>query len=128
MTDEEFIAELEACILPESHFDHAAHVRAAYWYLRRLPFPDAAARMCTTLRSYTLSLGRAGRYHETLTIGFMAVILDHLRRRGDGGGWAGFRADNPELLRKDLLLDYYPQAVLASAEARERFVLVPLPR
>jgi hypothetical protein len=128
MTDEEFIAELEACILPESHFDHAAHVRAAYWYLRRYPFPDAAARMCATLRNYTRALGRAARYHETITIGFMAVILDHLRRRGDGGGWAGFRAENPQLLRKDLLLDYYPKAVLASAEARERFILLPLNR
>jgi hypothetical protein len=128
MTDAEFIAELEACILPESHFDHAAHLRAAYVYLCRYPFPDAAARMCTTLRNYTRALGRAGRYHETMTIGFMAVILDHLRSRGDGGRWTGFRAANPELWRKDLLLDYYPKDVLDSDEARRRFVLLPLTR
>jgi hypothetical protein len=123
LTDDDFICELEACILPESHFDHAAHLRAAYLYLRGDPFPDAAARMCTTLRNYTRSLGRAGRYHETVTIAFMALVLDCLRRRGDGGGWQGFIALNPEVLRKDVLLDYYPRAVLESDEARQRFVL-----
>jgi hypothetical protein len=128
LTDDDFIAELEACILPESDFHHAAHLRAAYLYLRRAPFPDAAARMCTTLRNYTRSLGRAGRYHETVTIAFMALILDCLRRRGDGGGWQGFIAQNPELQRKDVLQDYYPKAVLESDEARLRFVLPGIQR
>ena len=34
MTDEEFLRALETCELPESAFNHAAHVRAGYLYLR----------------------------------------------------------------------------------------------
>ena len=126
MTDRDFIAELEACRLPEALFPHAGHLRAAYLYLRAEPFPQATARMCRTIQNYARSLGKADKYHETLTIGFMALVQKHLRLRGDGGGWQGFREQNPELLRKDALLAYYPAAVLESAEARATFVLVPL--
>jgi len=126
MTDQEFIAELEACRLPACEFPHAGHVRAAYLYLLAEPFPQAAARMCRTIQNYARSLGKADKYHETLTIGFMALVQKHLRLHGDAGGWEGFKAQNPELLRKDALLDYYPAAVLDSAEARATFVLVPL--
>jgi hypothetical protein len=126
MTDEEFIEELEARRLPEPLFDHAAHVRAGYVYLRRQKFPLAVARMCTAVEGYAASLGRADRYHETVTIGFMALIQEHMKRRGDGDGWEGFKSQNPELLRKDALLAYYPKAILDSDEARVRFILLPL--
>jgi len=125
LTDETFIAELEACSLPQAAFDHAAHVRAGYAYLIRLPFPDAVARMCGTIKKYADSIGKAGLYHETITIAFMALIQEHLYLRGDGGGWTGFRDQNPELLRKEALLAYYPKTVLESADARMRFVLPP---
>jgi hypothetical protein len=126
MTDTEFLTELETCRLPACDFPHAGHLRAAYLYLRAEPFPQAAARMCATIRRYADALGKPEKYHETVTIGFMALIQRHLRLRGDGGGWPGFLEQNPELLRKDALLAYYPAAVLESAEARATFVLVPL--
>jgi hypothetical protein len=124
MSDEDFIAALEACRLPESLFDHAAHVRAGYLYLRRQEFPFAASRMCATIKDYARSLGKGERYHETITIGFMALIKERLFRGGDGGGWEGFKAQNPELLRKDVLLEYYPKAVLDSEQARSGFLLM----
>lgn len=126
MTDEKFIADLEACRLPEALFDHAAHVRAGYLYLRAHRFPQATARMCATIMNYAASLGKPDRYHETITFGFMALIQDRLRNRGDGGGWDGFKAQNPELLRADALLAYYPKEVLESEDARAGFVLMPL--
>ena len=46
LSDAEFLDAFEACTLPEAYFDHAAHVRAGYLYLRRLPFPQATAAMC----------------------------------------------------------------------------------
>ncbi len=128
MTDEKFIAELEACRLPDSLFDHAAHVRAGYLYLRAHSFPQAAACMCAAITNYATSLGKKDRYHETITFAFMVLIQEHLRNRGDGGGWEGFEAQNPELFRRDALLAYYPKSVLESDEARTRFVLMPLSR
>jgi hypothetical protein len=125
--DARFLAALEDCTLPADCFDHAAHVRAGYLYLRRAPFPQATAAMCATLERYTRALGRADRYHETMTVAFMALINAQLWRQGAGGGWEQFRARNPQLLRRDALLAYYPRAVLESREARSCFTLLPLP-
>ena len=125
LTDEQFISALEACLLPPRCFDHAAHVRAGYAYLCRLTFPDAIARMCRTIKRYADSMGKTGLYHETITIAFMALIQERLQVRGAAGGWNGFAAENPELLRKEALLAYYPRAVLDSPAARRRLVLLP---
>lgn len=123
--DANFLAALEDCALPAECFDHAAHVRAGYLYLRDQPFPLAAAAMCTTIANYARALGKPERYHETITVAFMALINAQLRRDGDGGSWDGFRERNPQLLRRDALLAYYPRAVLESHEARACFTLPP---
>jgi hypothetical protein len=130
--DAQFLAALEDCTLPADCLDHAAHVRAGYLYLRRAAFPQATAAMCATLERYARALGQADRYHETMTVAFMALINAQLRRQGgdgddDDGGWEQFRARNPQLLRSDALLAYYPRAVLESREARSCFTLLPLP-
>jgi hypothetical protein len=125
--DARFLAALEDATLPPDRFDHAAHVRAGYLYLRRQPFPQATAAMCATLERYTRALGRSDRYHETITVAFMALINAQLRQHGDAGGWEQFRARHPQLLCSDALLAYYPRAVLDSRAARECFTLLPLP-
>jgi hypothetical protein len=125
--DAQFLAALEDCTLPAECFDHAAHVRAGYLYLCRQPFPQATATMCTTIVNYARALGKPDRYHETITVAFMALINARVHAQGDGGGWEEFRARNPQLLRPDALLAYYPRAVLASREARSCFTLLPLP-
>jgi hypothetical protein len=123
MTDEEFLRALEMCELPEAAFGHAAHVRAAYLYLRAQEFCGALERTRRAIRAYAQHLGKAQRYHETITVAYLALIQQHMRQRGDGGGWAAFERDNPELLRPGLLLEFYPKAQLESDLARQVFVL-----
>ena len=51
-------------------------------------------------------------------------------RHGFEGTFAEFLAQHPEVLRRDLLSEYYSDDVLNSADARARFVepdLRPLP-
>jgi hypothetical protein len=127
VNDGQFLTALEDCSLPADCFDHAAHVRAGYLYLRQAPFPQATAAMCATIVRYACALGKPDRYHETITVAFMALINAQMRRQGDGGGWEQFRVRNPQLLRSDALLAYYPRAVLESREARGCFTLLPLP-
>ena len=123
MTDEEFLRALESGELPEADFSHAAHVRAAYLYLRPGDFPTALARIRAAIRGYASRLGKAERYHETITVAYLALIQQHICLRGDGGGWSGFARENPELMQPDLLLHYYPRAQLQSQLARTVFVL-----
>ena len=123
MNDAEFLAALEACTLDPAQFRHAAHVRAAYLYLCAGDFAAASARFAAALRQFAAHHGQAGRYHETITFAFLAVIGERLTSGGAHGGWAGFAAANPDLLDTRFLTHYYPPAVLASALARKAFIL-----
>jgi hypothetical protein len=123
MTDVEFLAALENCSLPEAEFNHNGHLRAAWLYLRSTPFPEALARMSAALKRYSAHLGKPDRYHETMTVAFMAVINERIHTRGDGGGWLGFLHGNHDLADRRLLTHYYRPETLASPTARRVFVL-----
>lgn len=123
MTDAEFLAALEAGTLSEAEFDHAGHVRAAWLYLRQGCFPEALARMAGALRSYAAAHGKPERYHETVTVAFLALINERLQLQGDGGDWRGFLAQNHDLLDRRLLTHYYRPETLASPAARRVFIL-----
>lgn len=123
MNDAEFLAALERCSLIERDFGHPAHVRAAYLYLRSGDFAAALAKTRCAIRSYAASRGKADRYHETITVAYLALIRERLFLKGDGGGWDGFARENPELLERALLLRFYPQAQLHSELARRIFLL-----
>jgi hypothetical protein len=123
MTDAEFLLALESCELPEAAFGHAAHVRAAYLYLQDGDFVLALTRMRRAIRNYTSHLGKPGRYHETITVAFVALIHQHIHERGNGGGWIAFAGANPELFQPGLLEHFYPQPQLESELARKVFLL-----
>jgi hypothetical protein len=123
MNDAEFLEALEQCALPETEFTHAAHVRAAYLYLCGGTFGQAIDRMAATIRRYAASLGKPDRYHDTITVGFLALIRERICDRGDGGGWPGFAADNPDLLERGRLLRHYAPSQLATPLARRVFML-----
>jgi hypothetical protein len=123
MTDEEFIRALENCQLPERDFGHAAHVRAGYLYLRQTDFAGALARTGRAIRNYAAHLGNPGRYHETITVAYVALIQQHIYERGNGGGWTAFARDNVELFQPGLLRRFYSQAQLESDLARKVFLL-----
>jgi hypothetical protein len=123
VNDRDFLHALETCSLPEQEFGHAAHVRAAYLYLQQGAFASALLRLTSSIRRYAAAQGRPGRYHETMTVAYLALIQQHIGERGDGGGWPGFADANPELFERGLLLRFYPRAQLESDLARRSFLL-----
>ena len=98
-------------------------MRAAYLYLCRGSFGQAIDRMAATIRRYATSLGKPDRYHDTITVGFVALIRERICERGDGGCWAEFATTNPDLLDRGRLLRHYPRDQLQSPLARRVFVL-----
>jgi len=123
MNDEDFLRALECCEMPEQEFGHAAHVRAAYLYLRQGDFVAALERVRSSIRRDATHLGKPDRYHETITVAYVALIQQHMLERGKGGGWTEFARDNPELLKKELLREFYPTEQLNSDAARKIFLL-----
>lgn len=123
MTDADFLRALETCVLPESEFRHAAHLRAAYLYVQQADFVGALERIRRAIRNYATHLGKPDRYHETITVAYVALIQQHICERGNGGGWVAFARDNSELFEPGLLRQYYPEAQLKSDIARKVFLL-----
>jgi hypothetical protein len=122
MTDSEFLAAFEAATLPPQAFDHRAHLRAACLYLAAGPFLEACIAMRDSLRRYAGHIGKAGLYHETVTVAFMSVIAEHMAA-APGQSWQVLLERHPELCDRRLLERYYAPERLASAAARARFVL-----
>jgi hypothetical protein len=125
LTDDELEAAVEEARIPEGGFGHVRHVRLAWIYLCRMPLLDAIARMRTRLRGFAERLGQPGKYHETITWALVVMIHQRMRRAGPGESWAAFARANPDLLRwtDGPFFDLYGPEVMASAEAREIFVL-----
>jgi hypothetical protein len=123
MTDEEFLRALECCTLPESEFGHHAHVRAGYLYLKGSDFAEALDRIRRSIRAYAAHHGKPDRYHETITVAYLALIQQCIFERGDCGSWVTFEKSNPELFNPELLGHFYDRDVLESKIARRVFLL-----
>jgi hypothetical protein len=131
MTDEHFLAALADCSLPPAHFNHLGHLRLAWLNLRRLPFEEAVAATCATIRAYATHLGAPGKFHWTITEALLHLL--HAAGAASAADWAAFAAAHPALVERarETLALHYSDAVLASEAARSRFVapdLAPLPR
>jgi hypothetical protein len=127
MKDEELIAGLEDCSLPADEFHHMEHVRAAWLYLERHPVGEAMVRFPRALREYAKSLGKADRYHETITLAYLFIVNER-RLRGETLAWEEFASANPDLLdwKESILRGYYREETLQSDLARCVFVMPDL--
>ncbi|HLW77643.1 MAG TPA: hypothetical protein VKS01_11675 [Bryobacteraceae bacterium] len=108
MNDNEFVRAFESCELPPEAFHHRDHIRMARIYLDRYGLDEATARFVESIRRYAVHLGKADKYHETITVAWMRILATE--------------GDSPKLLDKDYLKHFYSPALLESAEARLRFV------
>ena len=123
MTDEELVVAFESVELPAGAFDHTAHVRVGWWYLTHFPFGDALARFSVALRRFAEANGASGKYHETITVAYMALIAERIET-APGLAWPAFIERHPELLAQpSILASYYARETLASDRARRIFVL-----
>ena len=125
--DASFLAALESATLAPSEFDHRAHLRAGFLYLRRHDFPGACVAMKRSIQTFATRLGKATLYHETMTVAYLALIAERLAEEPAQLGFDAFLTRYPELTRADYFHRYYPAGELDAPEARATFVL-PRPR
>jgi len=115
MTDDELLAQFADTTLAE--LPHVDHVRLVYLYAREAGTDAAALRIRAGLIAFTAARGAAAHFHETRTWAW-AILIGRATEASAAGSFAGFIADHPEFLRRDLLDDFYSPDVLLSDEAR----------
>ena len=126
MDDAEFLARFEDCTLPFSMWNHRAHIKVAYLFLRRFPLDEATARMRAGVKAYNAANnvpdGLHMGYHETLTCAWMRIVDAMMRTHGPGESADDFCDRQPYLLNKLLLRLFYSRPRIMSAEAKARFL------
>ena len=122
MTDEAFARAFETGSVTPAEFDHVAHVRVAWVYLRETASIDEALpRMRDAIRRFAAAAGAAQKYHETITVLWMRLLAD-VKAGGASGELAEVLRAHPALADKELPLQYYSRERLFSDEARAAWV------
>jgi len=121
------LARFEAGDLDPAGFGHREHVRMGFELARRAPFTEAADRFARALKQIAAAAGAPEKYHETITVAFMALIAERVRAGAPGQDFEAFATDNPDLFDRQVLTRWYDPAQLASPEARRAFVLPERP-
>jgi len=120
MTDDELISGFEAASL--SGFPHADHVRLTILYLARHGRDETERKLFEGLRRFAAAKGVPEKFHVTMTIAWLELVEDAMRRHPEALDPAALVAVCPELLNRDALLRFYTRERLMSDDARHRWV------
>jgi hypothetical protein len=138
MTDADLLRQFEDLTLPFAQWTHRAHVKVAYLYLCRHPFPEALARMQRGIKAYNAANHRPEGpdqgYNETTTHAFLHLIA--AVRLAYGKVFPAGTADefcdlHPQLMSKHVLRFFYSPTQRMHPLAKTQFVepdLAPLPK
>jgi hypothetical protein len=125
-SDAELLRRFEALELRQDEFGHREHLRLAFATLAASPdLAVAATRLRVALRRFAAAHGAAGKYHETITWAYLAMVAERMYGR-DYASADALLADHSDLLdhRSGALARCYDvAAVTASPVARAVFVL-----
>jgi len=122
-----FLAAFEGCTLPKAEWTHAAHLLTGACYVHSMGREAALKEMRDCVRRYNVSVGgkntETSGYHETITVMWI-YLLDGLLRENPSLPRAQFAALAVERFgtRRDIFRDYYDFDLVASTEARLRWV------
>ena len=113
----EFVEAFENCTLRPENFHHADHVRLAWLYLKQLDGAAAERRFREGLVKLAAHFGVPEKFHLTITLAWLRAVQERIVP-GEETSFEDWIAGHPELLDKNLLLDYYSKERLSSVEAR----------
>jgi hypothetical protein len=115
--DDEFLEAFHSCRLRTSEFRHADHLRLAWLHLAREPFDTALVRVRRGIRTFAKHYNLSGLYHETITTAWMHLLATH-----EESSFEEFLTVNESFLNSNLLHRFWTPELLASQEAKSRWV------
>jgi hypothetical protein len=126
MTDAAFARAFDRGEVAPADFDHRAHMRVAWVYLRESPSLDGAvARMRAAIKRFAAAAGKSDKYHETITVAWMILLSDARARVCTGGVECELEdvvRQYPALAGNDALLQYYSRDRLFGDRARQEWI------
>jgi hypothetical protein len=102
-------------------FGHREHVELAWRLLAVHGAGRAGDAVAAAIRQVAAAHGQPARFHETITRSWVRCVAVH-RERWPAATFGEFLDRNPRLLDPGLLGHFYSPGLLASSEARGRWV------
>lgn len=124
MTHQELVEHFERLTLSPELFSHREHVRLAWIYLRDYPPLTALEKFCEGLKRFAASLGKADRYHETISWAYLLLIHERMAKTESAHSWEVFAEANGDLFgwNPSILTRYYREETLQSDLAKRVFL------
>lgn len=125
---ERLVDTFEAGTLSRKVWTHTAHSIVGLWYVLHHDFEAALDKMRRGIMAYNEASGVANTdssgYHETITVFYLGAIRDFLETHKGKSSYITLfsKLVEDEITRKDYLLRYYSEEVIASKEARKTWV------
>lgn len=122
LSDEDFLAAIEAATYPGEQFGHRGHLRLGWLCLRAHGFESGLERIRTLVRNYATALGATEKFHETMTRAWAERMQRALDETPGLASFEAFLAAHPELLDSKLLGRHYRKETLDSPLAKSSWV------
>ena len=123
--DEEIIdlvRRFESCEINPADFRHYQHLTVALWYVMQFPYDLASEKIRAGIKQLAAAYGKSG-YHETITLFWLMVVRDFASARSSGETVCEVANRLvASCTDKDLIKSYYSGELLATVEAKERWV------
>ena len=123
---EAVVRGFENCTLPDSEFNHAAHLTVALSYLHqaRLTVPEATERIRAAIYRFLDHYGQDRQiYNETITLFWIKLVHSFLERTNTMRPINEIANEMIESLgSSQIIYDYYSKDHLSSEEARKSWV------
>jgi len=137
VSDDDFLSRFEDCSLPFDQWNHRAHVKIAFLYLRDNSFDGAIDKMRASIKAYNavhnVPEGPMAGYNETTTVAFLHLVDSVMSAYGDIFPTADadtFCDTHPQLMSKHILRLFYSPERRGHPAAKTQFLepdLAPLP-
>ncbi|HEX3142419.1 MAG TPA: hypothetical protein VHQ64_00475 [Pyrinomonadaceae bacterium] len=122
--DEEIIdlvRRFESCEINPADFRHYQHLTVALWYLKEFPYDIASDKLRAGIRKLAAAYGKTG-YHETITLFWLMVVRDFVATADSGESISESANQLVSTYQKSLIAEYYSEELIASPEAKHRWV------
>jgi hypothetical protein len=118
-----FISAFESGAMPDTDFDHLAHMRLAWIYIQNFSLDLAIQKLNTGIKNFDQLKGDGTKYHKTVTI-CAALTIDKLIRDQQATDFNEFIRLNSFLMNdfKATIQQYYDFDVFSDPEAKKNFI------
>ncbi|WP_223826546.1 hypothetical protein [Flagellimonas sp. S3867] len=123
LSDAQFESLFEQGDLPPSLFDHEAHLRLAWLYIRKYGEKRAVDKTCVEIRQFDKLHGKGDKFNTTVTIAAVKTVK-HFMQKSDSEDFYGFIKEFPRLKYafKALLDQHYGVDIFSSESARASYL------